>query len=317
MAAFALRRLGTAVVVLLLTVLFLSLVTRLLPGDPATSILGPRATPALVAEVKADLYLDEPITGQVAATLGDLLGGDLGTEWASGEAVRALIGDALPSTLLLAVLSLLLAAAIGIPLGVMSAARPGSLADRITGVGAVAAMSVPAYVVALILLLLFVQQWQLLPGIGEGSTADPADYAAHLVLPTIALGIGWAGYLARLVRSTMLEQLGADYVDNARAFGLSERTVLYRYALRNAMVPVIAILGSALGYQLAGTIIVEEIFNRPGLGTLLVDAVQNREWAVVRGCALVFAIVFVLGNTAAELGVRALDPRSEPGRVAL
>lgn len=316
MAGFALRRLGTAIAVLLLTVVFLSLVTRLLPGDPATSILGPRATPELVADVKADLHLDEGVTGQVAATSGDLLGGDLGTEWASGEAVLTLIGDTLPSTLMLAVVSLLLATAIGIPLGVMSASRPGSVADRVTGVGAVAVMSVPAYVVALILLLVFVQQLDVLPGIGEGSTADPADYAAHLVLPAVALGVGWAGYLARLVRSTMLEQLGSEYVRSARAFGLAERTVLYRYALRNAMVPVIAILGSALGYQLAGTIIVEEIFNRPGLGSLLIDAVENREWAVVRGCALVFAIVFVLGNTAAELGVRALDPRAEPGGAA-
>lgn len=313
MTWFALRRIGTALAVLLLTVLFLTLITRLLPGDPATTILGPRATPDLVAEVKADLHLDQSAPGQVAATFGDLLHGDFGTEWASGEAVLTLIGDVLPSTLVLAVVSLLFAGLAGIPLGVMAASRPGSMADRISGVSAVAVMSVPAYVVALILLLVFVQEFQVLPGIGEGSASDPVDYAAHLVLPALALGLGWVGYLARLVRSTMLEQLGAEYVRNARAFGLSERTVLYRYALRNAMVPVIAILGSALGYLVAGTILVEQIFNRPGLGTLLVDAVENREWAVVRGCALVFAIIFVLGNTAAELGVRMLDPRAELG----
>lgn len=316
MAWFALRRLGTALAVLLLTVLALTLITRLLPGDPATTILGPRAAPELVAEVKADLHLDKSVAGQTVATFSDLLHGDFGMEWASRESVLTLVGDAVPSTLVLAVVSLALAAAIGIPLGVTASARPGSLADRLTGIGAITVMSVPGYVVALILLLLFVQQLRLLPGIGAGSPYDPVDYVAHLLLPAIALAVGLAGYLARLVRSTMLEQLGSEYVRNARAFGLVERIVLYRYALRNAMVPVIAVLGSALGYQLASTILVEQIFNRPGLGTLLVDAVENREWAVVRGCAIIFAAVFVLGNTAAEIGVRVLDRRTHLGRAA-
>lgn len=316
MVRFALRRLGTGLAVLLVTLVALTLITRLLPGDPATAILGPRATPELVAGVRADLHLDEHVLGQVVATFADLLRGDFGTEWASREPVLALLGDALPSTLVLTVVSLLFAAAIGIPLGVSAASRPGSLTDRVTGVCGVTVMSVPGYVIALILLLVFVQQLRLLPGLGEGSPSDPADYLAHLVLPTVALGIGWAGYLARLVRSTMLEQLGAEYVDNARAFGLAERIVLYRYVLRNAMVPVIAVLGSAFGYQLASTILVEQIFNRPGIGMLLVDAVENREWAVVRGCALVFAVVFVLGNTMAEIGVRALDRRAQLGNTS-
>jgi peptide/nickel transport system permease protein len=263
--------------------------------------------------VQADLHLDLPALQQITATFGDVFRGEFGTEWSSREPVWRLVADTLPSTLILAVASLLLAALIGIPLGVMSASRPDSWADRLTGVASVGVMSVPSFVVALILLLVLVQRLQLLPGIGEGSLADPLDYALHLVLPMIALAVGWVGYLSRLVRSSMLEQLASEYVRNARSFGLQERTVLYRYALRNALVPVIAILGSALGYLVAGTIVVEEIFNRPGLGSLLVDAVQNREWAVVRACAVVFAIVFVVGNTAAEIGVRAVDPRVELG----
>jgi peptide/nickel transport system permease protein len=316
MTTFVLRRIATAAAVLLFTVVFLTVITRVLPGDPATTILGPRATPELIAEVRADLHLDLSPLAQLMATFADLLRGDWGTEWSSREPVWDLLGRSLPSTLILAVTSLVLAVLLGIPLGVWSAARPGSWADRLTGVLSVSLMSVPAYVVALILLLVFVQQLQILPGIGEGSLADPLDYASHLVLPTFALAVGWGGYLSRLVRSSMLEQLASEHVRNARSLGLRERTVLSRYALRGALVPVVAIVGSALGYLVAGTIVIEEIFSRPGLGALLVDSVRNREWAVVRACALVFAVIFVAGNAAAEIGVRALDPRVELGKEA-
>jgi peptide/nickel transport system permease protein len=313
MTKFALHRIGTALVVVMLTVVFITLITRILPGDPATTILGPRATPELVAEVQDDLHLDRSPTTQLLATFADLVTGDWGKEWSSGEPVWELIGRALPSTVILAVASLLLVVLLGIPLGVWSAARPGSRSDRIAGVFSVSLMSVPAYVVALILLLVFVQRLQVLPGIGEGSLTDPVGYVAHLMLPTIALAVGWLGYLSRLVRSSMLEQMVSEHVRHARSLGLRERMILFRYALRGALVPVVAIVGSALGYLVAGTIVVEEIFARPGLGSLLVDAVRNREWAVVRACALVFAVIFVAGNAAAEIGVRALDPRVQLG----
>ena len=316
MTRFVLRRIGTAAAVVMLTVVFLTLITRVLPGDPATTVLGPRATPELLAEVRADLHLDVAPIPQLAATFSELLRGDWGTEWSSREPVWDLIARTLPSTLILALTSLVLAILLGIPLGVWSSARPGSWFDRIAGVFSVSVMSVPAYVVALILLLIFVQRLQVLPGIGEGSLAQPVEYVSHLVLPAVALAVGWLGYLARLVRSSMLEELASEHVRHARSLGIGERTVLSRYALRGALVPVVAIVGSALGYLVAGTIVVEEIFARPGLGSLLVDAVRNREWAVVRACALVFAVIFVAGNAAAEIGVRALDPRVELGREA-
>jgi peptide/nickel transport system permease protein len=205
---------------------------------------------------------------------------------------------------------------LGIPLGVASAARPGSWYDRVTGAVSVGLISVPAYVVALALVVVFTLRLRLLPGVGTGSLSNPVDYGSRLLLPAISLAVGWIGYLARLVRSSMLEELSSEYVRNARSFGLSERVILYRYALRNALVPVVAVVGSALGYLLAGTVLIESVFGRPGLGYLLVQGVQTREWAVVRGCALVFAFVFIIGNLLAEIAVRLLDPRVQLGRGA-
>jgi peptide/nickel transport system permease protein len=198
---------------------------------------------------------------------------------------------------------------VGIPLSIFGARRPNSWADRLTAIVSVSLITIPPYVSGLILLLVFAVALRALPAIGTGSLSDPVDYLRHLVMPTIALSLSWVGYIARLSRASLLEVLNTNYIRTARAFGLKERLIFYKYALKNAVIPVVAILGVGLGQLMGGAIFVEVIFARPGLGTLIYDAIQDRNYPVVRGGVLVIAILFVLANLLADLSYRFLDPR--------
>lgn len=315
-ASFMARRCLSAVLAILAVLSFLTVVTSIVPGDTADIILGPRATPALVAQIRREMHLDESPPKQIVEFINAALHGDLGVDVVNQVPVTTLLSQALPDTMILAVTSLILSVGVGIPLGVASAAKPGSWYDRVAGAFSVGLISIPAYVVALMLIVVFTIQLRLLPGVGTGSLTSPADYGSRLILPAVAMSVSWVGYLARLVRSSMLEELSSEYVRNARSFGLSERVILYRYALRNALIPVVAVVGSMLGYLLASTIVIESIFGRPGLGYLLVEGVKTRDWPVVRGCALIFAIVFIVGNLLAEIAVHWIDPRVQLGRGA-
>lgn len=316
MTSFVLRRCGSAMMAIFAVLVFLTVVTSLVPGNTAEIILGPRATPALIAQLRHEMHLDVSLPQQVWEFITGAARGDFGTDVINQVPVTTLISQALPDTMILAVASLLVSVGIGIPLGVASAAKPGSWYDRVAGAFSVALISIPPYVVALMLIVVFTIQLRAIPGVGTGSLSSPVDYSERLILPTVALSLSWIGYLARLVRGSMLEELASEYVRNARSFGLPERVILYRYALRNALIPVVAVVGSMLGYLLASTIVVETIFGRPGLGFLLVEGVKSRDWPVVRGCALIFALVFVLGNLAAEIAVRWIDPRVQLGEGA-
>jgi peptide/nickel transport system permease protein len=181
--------------------------------------------------------------------------------------------------------------------------------DRVSGIAAVSCITVPPYLAGLLLVLVFSVHFHVLPAIGSGDISDPVDYLRHLILPAVALAITWIGYLARLVRASMLEVLGANYIRTAQAFGLRERTIFYRYALKNAIIPTVAVLGVGLGTLMGGAIFVEVIFARPGLGSLIYDAVLTRNYPIVRGGVLVVAILFVLANLIADLSYRLLDPR--------
>ena len=255
------------------------------------------------------MHLDQSVPEQVWIFMSDAARGDLGTDYFNGIPVWDLVRDSLLSTVVLAVTSLALAIALGVPLGVFAAARPGSVLDRVLGFFSVSLVSVPPFVVALLLLLLFSVRLGWLPASGDGSVTDPVGYFEHLLMPAIALAAGWVGYLARLVRASMLEELASPYVRTARAFGLRDRLILYRYALRNALIPVVAVLGIGLGTLFGGAVIVEFIFNRPGLGRLMLDAINQRDYIVVRGGALVIALLFILSNLLADLTYRLLDPR--------
>ncbi|MEY4225416.1 MAG: hypothetical protein RL190_173 [Actinomycetota bacterium] len=309
MGAYLLRRLVMTVIVIILIMVFLGALVHVIPGDPTTLMLGPRATPELAAEVRASMQLDRPVHEQVASFAANALQGDLGVDFVTKTPVTELILQALPETLTLAFASLILAALVGIPVGVLSAVRPNSIPDRLTAVISIALITIPPYVAGLILLIIFAVRLKVLPTIGSGEISDPADYAQHLILPVVALAVTWIGYIGRLVRASMLEVLNADYVRTARAYGLREGLIAYKYALRNAIIPTIAILGVAFGSLIGVAIFVEVIFARPGLGTLVYDAIMSRNYPVVRGGVLVIAVLFVLANLAADIAYQIADPR--------
>lgn len=309
MIRYLLKRLAMSAVVALVVMVFLGAIVHLVPGDPVKIILGPRASDALSALVRREMGLDDPIPTQIWNFIAGAVRGDLGTDFVSSVPVTTLIGDALPHTIILAVTSLALAVLFGVPLGVYAATHPNTPIDRITAVVSVSFITVPAYVAGLLLLLLFAVTLDWLPAIGSGSLSDPVDYVRHLILPSTALAVTWIGYLARLIRASMLEILNANYIRTARAFGMRDRLVFYKYALKNALIPTIAVLGVGLGNLMGSAIFVEVIFARPGLGSLIFDSISARNFPVVRGGVLTLALLFVLANLLADLSYRFLDPR--------
>ena len=309
MGAYLFRRLIMTVLVIVLVMTFLGALVHIIPGDPVTLMLGPRATPELIAQVRSQMELDEPVYTQVSNFMVNAAQGELGVDFVTDTSVMNLVMQALPPTLALAALSLILAAVFGIPLGILSATRPNSLLDRVTAVFSVSMITIPPYVAGLLLLVIFAVRLNALPSIGSGDISDPVDYFLHLILPVTALAITWIGYIARLVRSSMLEVLNADYIRTARAYGLSDRRVAYKYALRNAIIPTIAVLGVAFGSLIGVAIFVEVIFARAGLGMLVFDAIQARNYPLVRGGVLAIAILFVLANLVADLTYQIVDPR--------
>ena len=293
----------------LLSAVLLAALVHLVPGDPVKTILGPRASPEMSARVRAEMGLDDPISVQIISFVTGALRGDLGKDFVSQQPVTKLIGMALPHTIILALVGLGLAVILGVPLGVYAASHPDTWIDRFTGVLSVSFITLPAYVAGLLLLLLFSVRLRSLPAIGVGDLSDPLDYISHLILPASALAILWVGYLARLVRASVLEVLTMNYIRTAYAFGLRERVIFYKLALKNAIIPTIAVLGVGMGSLLGGAIFIEVIFTRPGLGRLIYDAIAARNYPIVRGGVLVTTVLFVLANLVADLSYYVLDPR--------
>jgi peptide/nickel transport system permease protein len=309
MLYYLLKRLGMAVVVVLLATTFLASLSHIIPGDPVKLILGPRASEAMSARVREEMGLDKPVPVQVYNFVVNALQGDLGRDFATKAPVTDLVASALPHTIALAFASLGMAVLIGIPLGVISATRPNSLIDRLTGVLSVSLITMPTYVSALLLLLVFAVGFKAVSSIGAGEFSDPVDYAKRLILPATALAVTWIGYLARLVRASLLEVMNENYIRTAHAYGVRGRTISYKYALKNALIPTIAVLGVGLGNLLGGAVFIEKIFTRPGLGFLIYQSISERDYPVARGGILVAAVLFVVANLVADLSYRYLDPR--------
>lgn len=309
MTSYLLKRLGMTIAVVLLVMLFLAVIVHMIPGDPVENILGPRATEARIEQVRTEMGLDDPIYVQVGSFVWNAAQGDLGRDFATNRPVTSLVLNVLPHTLTLAISSLVVAFLIGIPLGVLAATKPDSTLDRVTSLLSVSFITMPSYVTGLFLLLAFPIALGWLPATGAGEFSDPVNYLRHLLLPASALAITWVGYFARLVRSSMLEVVGSNYIRVGRAYGLREGLIHYRYALKNAVIPSIAILGVALGNLMGGAVFIEYIFSRPGLGKLALDAISQRNFPVLRGSILVIALLFVLANLLADLSYRFIDPR--------
>jgi peptide/nickel transport system permease protein len=309
MAMYVAQRVGLAVLICTLAMTILFSLIYVIPGDPASIALGPRATPEMREMLRQRMGLDQPIPVQLLRFFGNAATGDLGLDLFSRRPVSHIVLENLPYTLALIAAGLGWAVLIGIPLGCYSALHRNTVVDKLTGVISVAAISIPSFVVGIyaIVLLAVILNW--FPAIGVGETGDPVDQLWHLALPAFAVGLGWVGYLARIVRASMLEVMNENHVRTARAFGLRESRIVFRYALRIAILPTVTLLGLAIGYLLSSAVFAETVFARPGIGKLVVDMVQTRNYPVVQGAVLVTVTLFVLGQLLADLIVAWLDPR--------
>ena len=309
LARYAASRLATAVLVLVGSMALLCLLTLIVPGDAATILLGPRATPESVAIFREQMGLNLPLHERLFVFFVHALQGDLGVDVLNGRPVATLVIAALPNTILLALSAIGLAVLVGIPIGCYAAVRPGGLLDQALAVVSVSLVATPSYVVAILLLYFFAVRLGWFPVLGAGDVGNIVDQLHHLVLPTVALAVGWIGYIARLVRSSLLEVLGEPYIRTARAYGQPERRVVMKYALKLACIPTVAILGVGIGELMGGAVFVEIIFNRPGLGSLIFDAIRNRNYPIVQGGILIVVAIFVLTNLLVDLSYAWLDPR--------
>jgi peptide/nickel transport system permease protein len=309
MLAYTLNRLGLAILIILVAMAILVTMIHLVPGDPASIVLGTRATPELVEEFRERMGLNRPLPVQFGLFVWNSLRGNLGQDPFTDIPVAVIVGRELPHTVILAAAGLGWAALFGIPLGCFSAAHSNSWLDRIAGIAAVSTIAVPSFVVAIYALLIFAVWLHWFPAIGAGPAGDPVAQLWHLVLPAFALGLGWVGYISRLVRSSTLEILTEGHIRTARAFGLPERWVLYRYALRLAILPTVTLLGTGMGRLLSGAVFIEIVFNRPGIGKLVLEAVNTRNYPIVLGAVLVTTVLFVLCTLLADLVTAMLDPR--------
>ena len=309
MFRFVIRRLVTTVLTVVAAMALLFVIIRLIPGDPARVMLGPRATPGMIASFRERLMLDEPFWMQLGAYLLGILQGDMGQDVLNQRPVSSLVFGALPYTVMLAFLGILVAAAIGIPLGAFAAGYRNSILDRVTAFLSVAFITTPPFVAGLLLLLVFSVQLGWFPVSGGGDSGDLFDQAWHLVLPVAALAIPWVGYIARLVRSSVLEELAKDHVRTAHSKGLPATRVLYKHALRGALIPTIAVIGVGFGNLLGGTVLIEIIFARPGLGYLILNAIESRNFPVVQGGLIVAVFLYAVANLVADMSYGAIDPR--------
>jgi peptide/nickel transport system permease protein len=309
MLIYTIQRMGLAILICIVAMTVLFSLVYLIPGDPATIALGPRATPEMREALRVRMGLDQPIPVQLLRFFGNAITGDFGLDLFSRRSVTTIVLENLPFTLSLIGAGLGWAVLLGIPLGCYSAIWRNSPIDKLTGVMSVGAISIPSFVVGIYVLLLFAVTFNWFPAIGAGEPNNPLDQLWHLVLPAFAIGLGWVGYLARIVRASMLEVMGENHVRTARAFGIPESRVVFRYALRIAILPTVTLLGLAIGGLLSSTVFAETVFARPGIGKLTVDMVRLRNYPVVQGTVLVTVGLFVLGQLLADLTVAWLDPR--------
>ena len=309
MLIYLIKRIFLALVIIFVAIMALFLMLHMIPGDPVSIALGPRATPEIQAAYVAKMHLDKPLIYQFLIFMGNVLQGDLGADVFSDRSVTTTMAEQLPFTVTLAVSAIGWAALVGIPLGCLSALKPNTWLDRFTGVLSVGTIAIPSFLVSIWAILLFSVTLRWMPVIGAGESGNILDQVHHLILPAFAVGLGWVGYLARMVRASMLEVMGENYIRSARAFGLRSRTIIFRYALKVAILPTITLIGIGFGSLLSGAVFAEIIFSRPGIGKLIYDMVLSRNFPVIQGAVLVTVGLYVFVTLIADLVVSWLDPR--------
>lgn len=330
MGRYAIQRSLTVIPVLVGVSLLVFSFTHLIPGDPALTMLGERATPEKVADVRAHLGLDRPLWEQYGIYIGKVLRGDLGVSIVRGDPVAGDLRRRFPATVELALSAIVVAIAVGIPIGVASAVWRNSLVDSLARVGALTGVSMPIFWLGLVLAWFFGVQLRLLPTgfrLESGTSFAPwtnfvildaalqrnwavlADALRHLILPTLALATIPLAIIARMTRASMLEVLSREYIRTAEAKGLSQAAVILHHALRNALLPVLTIIGLQVGHLLAGAILTETIFSWPGIGLWVYEAIESRDYAIVQGASLFIAVIVVIVNLATDVIYAAVDPR--------
>jgi peptide/nickel transport system permease protein len=310
MQAYLFRRLAAAVPTILITGLAVFMLVHLTPGDPAGVMLGSDATAEQLARLRQTMGLDRPVLAQLASWSLRVLRGDMGQSYFMRTSVTGALGQAFGPTLLITLLALTLAVTIGVTAGVLSAVRRGSALDDAVMVLAILGVSMPEFWLALNLILLFAAKLKWLPVAGYVSPAEGVGKALrYAALPALALGLTQAAFLTRMVRSAVLEVLSEDYVRTARAKGLRERVVVLRHMLRNAMIPIVTVIGLSVAILIGGAITIETVFNIPGIGRLLIGAALRRDYPLIQGITLFIATTYILINLAIDVLYAVIDPR--------
>lgn len=304
---YAVQRLVLSVVIIMVAVSILTLMLHVVPGDPAVMILGPRATPELIESTREAMGLDRPLPVQILMFFANILRGDLGQDVFTGRAVSQIVFEQLPYTLTLISVAILWSSACGIALGAYSALRRNTWLDTLSGVVSVGTISIPAFVMALYSVLIFAVWLRWLPAIGAGQGFW--DGIVHLILPAFSIGVAWVGYIARIVRASMLEVMTQPHVRMARAFGLADRRITRSHILKIAVLPAVTLIGTGVAHLFSAAVFVEVIFARPGIGALLVGAVNERNYPIVLGAVLITTGIIVLATLISDLVVALLDPR--------
>jgi ABC-type dipeptide/oligopeptide/nickel transport system permease component len=306
---YIVKRLLVAIPTLIAVLTVVFFFVRIAPGDPALVILGDSASQEALAALRHQLGLDQPLFTQYLAFLAAMLQGDLGNSLVTNQPIWTEVKNVLPYTIDLTVSALVIGVVFGLPLGVISARRRNSGVDYAARLVSLVGLSFPAFVSAILLLLAFAIQLRWFPVISAGRLDDPGARLNSLVLPALNLGLIMVAYVTRVARSSMLGVLGEDYIRTARAKGVPARVVIWRHALRNALIPVVTVVGLYLGVLIGNSVLTEIVFNRPGLGKLIVSALNRRDYTMLQGMMVIYAFFIVLANLATDLAYGFIDPR--------
>jgi peptide/nickel transport system permease protein len=310
MIAYLLKRVGSTVAIMLIVSLLVFLLLHLAPGDPAQVLAGDNATAEQIARLRQTLGLDDPLPLQFLRWIGSVVQGDLGASLYTNEPVLRLIGQRAEATLSLALATMALAVPVAISLGVVAAHLRGTLADRLVMMLSVVGFSIPAFVVGYLLVWIFAVRMGLFPVQGYAPLSEGvARWAHHLVLPAVTLGLTYTALIARITRATLVEVLAEDFIRTARAKGVPVRRILLVHALRNAGVPIATVIGIGVALLIGGVVVTETVFNIPGIGRLVVDAIARRDYPVIQGVILTFSAVYVLLNLVTDMSYTLIDPR--------
>ena len=316
MSSFLLKRLGLTAVTLVLVSLVIFGVSEVLPGDPGRTILGPYATEQQVARVNHELGVDRPLPVRYADWLGRFAQGDWGRSYKLGEDVLPIVGDRLANSLVLGLFAFLLVVPLSIALGVYAALREGRWPDRVLSIAGLSMLALPEFVIGVVLIVVFAIGLGWFPVSSTVPTWNPVDVVRQLLLPSIPLVFVLFGYISRMTRAGTLEALRANYTRTATLKGLPRRRVLTRHVLRNALLPTITVVSVQVGYLVGGLVVIETLFNYPGIGKLALDAAVGHDLPVLEACVLVSALLFALANLVADLLYGVFNPRVRIGATA-